>query len=268
MPFSAGRKTRYPIASVDNALRLLVLLAEGRALRLTDAANELGIAPSTAHRLLAMLEAYGFARRHATRAYVAGAALATATSAATRERTLAEQAQPVLDALGRTYDETIFVAVLDDDGARFIAGRESRLALRVGGLIHQTFPAHATASGKVLLAALTRRQLRARYPDETLPLLQSRTIATRAALEAELDIVRTRGHAISLESNAPGVSAIAVPVRVGDGVAALTLVAPSIRFDVRALESTLPALRRAAQRIARDAQPALPYASRARSGET
>jgi len=50
----------YPIESVDNALRLLLLLAEQPRIRLTDASNYLGVASSTAHRLLAMLQYRGF----------------------------------------------------------------------------------------------------------------------------------------------------------------------------------------------------------------
>jgi IclR family transcriptional regulator, acetate operon repressor len=49
------KKPMYPIEAVDNALRLLQLLRDGGKLRLKEAAAELGVAPSTAHRLLAML---------------------------------------------------------------------------------------------------------------------------------------------------------------------------------------------------------------------
>ena len=45
----------YPLQSVDNALRLAQLLQTEGSLRLTDAAARLNVAPSTAHRLLAML---------------------------------------------------------------------------------------------------------------------------------------------------------------------------------------------------------------------
>ena len=51
----------YVLESVDNALRLQQMLRDGGALRLKDAARELDIAASTAHRLLAMLVYRGFA---------------------------------------------------------------------------------------------------------------------------------------------------------------------------------------------------------------
>ena len=48
------KRPTYSIEAVDNALQLLQLLRDGGTLRLKDAAAELGVAPSTAHRLLAI----------------------------------------------------------------------------------------------------------------------------------------------------------------------------------------------------------------------
>ena len=52
---SATGVPQYPIESVDNALKVLLLLGERNELRLTDVAEYLHVATSTAHRLLAML---------------------------------------------------------------------------------------------------------------------------------------------------------------------------------------------------------------------
>src|SRR5258708_33978546 len=65
-------KPTYLVESVDNALRLLQMLRDLGVLRLTDAAQELGIAPSTAHRLRAMLVYRGFAVQHEKRGYHPG----------------------------------------------------------------------------------------------------------------------------------------------------------------------------------------------------
>ena len=69
------KRPTYSIEAVDNALQLLQLLRDGGALRLKDAADELGVAPSTAHRLLAMLVYRGFAVQDETRRYVPGPAM-------------------------------------------------------------------------------------------------------------------------------------------------------------------------------------------------
>ena len=67
----------YPIESVDNALQLLLLFREQSSLRVADASRTLGVAPSTAHRLISMLQYHGFVTQDPrTKAYRAGAALA------------------------------------------------------------------------------------------------------------------------------------------------------------------------------------------------
>ncbi len=49
----------HPISSVDNALRLLVILRDREEIRVSEASTEFGVARSTAHRLLAMLHSHG-----------------------------------------------------------------------------------------------------------------------------------------------------------------------------------------------------------------
>ena len=68
-------KPAYTIESVDHALRLAVLLREEGPLRVSEAAARLGVARSTAHRLLAMLVYREFAVQEADRRYVAGPVL-------------------------------------------------------------------------------------------------------------------------------------------------------------------------------------------------
>ena len=67
----------YPIESVDNALQLLLLFREQSTLRVADASRTLGVAPSTAHRLISMLQYHGFVQQDPrSKAYRAGTALA------------------------------------------------------------------------------------------------------------------------------------------------------------------------------------------------
>src|SRR3954447_22353858 len=67
---ASGPTPQYPIVSVDNALKVLLLLAERTELRLTDVSDYLGVASSSAHRMLAMLLYPGFVRQDPkTKAY-------------------------------------------------------------------------------------------------------------------------------------------------------------------------------------------------------
>jgi DNA-binding IclR family transcriptional regulator len=164
---------------------------------------------------------------------------------------LARIAQPALEELGRAYQETVLLGVLDAGGVRFIAGRESELLLRVAGHFDQVFAPHASASGLVLLASLTSKELLMRYPAERILSSQSRAIAKRSELERELKQVRANGYAIVSETTAPGVSAIAVPVVDASGttIAALTLIAPTSRYPVKKLLGCVRPLQKTASRI-------------------
>ena len=68
-------KPSYALDSVDNALLLVQMLRDQGRLRVRQAAEDLGIAPSTAHRLLAMLVYRDFARQDEHRCYVPGPGL-------------------------------------------------------------------------------------------------------------------------------------------------------------------------------------------------
>ena len=94
----------YAITSVDNALRLIKLLQRNQTLRVTDAAAEIGVALSTAHRLLAMLCYRGFATRGGEHRYLPGPALLAADIAATREGNLRRRAQPFIEHLNAQTD--------------------------------------------------------------------------------------------------------------------------------------------------------------------
>src|SRR5580692_2486531 len=66
----------YPVRSVDHVLQLLLMLKRDGLLRVSDAAAELGVAKSTAHRLISMLRFRGFVEQAADRTYRVGSALA------------------------------------------------------------------------------------------------------------------------------------------------------------------------------------------------
>ena len=61
----------YAIASVDHALRVAVMLQLEDGLTVSEVAERLGVARSTAHRLLAMLVYRDFAVQNDDRVYLA-----------------------------------------------------------------------------------------------------------------------------------------------------------------------------------------------------
>jgi IclR family acetate operon transcriptional repressor len=222
------------LRSVENALRVLTLLLNGRSLRVTDVAAELGIARSTAHRLLTTLRAYGFAAQGANRQYRAGSALSKVE--------LAPRLRPTLEALALEVNETVHLMVLEGLNIRFIDSIEAQRTLRVGPRIGVTLPAHLTSGGKVLLAGLKQSAIDALFADQ-----YQRGGIDRDSLNAVLAEVREKGYASNIEESEIGVCAVGAAIRdpFGLPLAAVAIAAPSARTssaDLRRLGETVRAV--------------------------
>ncbi len=224
----------YPIASVDNALRLLLLFREQPRLRLTDACKYLGVAHSTAHRLLAMLAYHGFVQQEAgSRAYIAGPALIEVGLAVVGTLSVRDQARPLMEELAAELEETVHLGVLDGNQVRYVDAIESERALRVSARTGSLIPAHCTSLGKALLALQTDNQVAALYPATSEPFAAPtrKSITTSAELAAELKRVRTRGYAINSGESEEGVGSVAVTFHDFAGrPAALAVAAPTSRL--------------------------------------
>src|SRR3954454_17911889 len=100
--------------SVDNALRLLELIGQRQALRVAEAADLLGVARSTAHRLLAALRRRGFVLQDRPNgAYRPGPALVEAGLAAFSRIDIRRVARPGLEDVREQTQETVSLAVLE-----------------------------------------------------------------------------------------------------------------------------------------------------------
>ena len=224
---------QYPIESVDNALKILLLLGERKAIRLTDASKYLGVASSTAHRLLAMLQYRGFVRQNTdTKAYEPGPALSSVAFALMRQVDVRARAHPVLERLSSAVGETVHLGRLDGTSVFFVDSVESARAVRVGSRLGLSLPAHCTSTGKALLSTFDPAALHLLYPRERLVKVTEHSITTRTALEAELAQVRARGFATSTEESEEGVASVAT--FLGDfagAMYALNVSAPTTRMS-------------------------------------
>ena len=151
----------YAIASVDHALRLATMLQLEGTLTVADAAERLGVARSTAHRLLQMLVYRDFAVQDGARAYHAGPVLQLAEHSRSQTSLLRAAALPQMRRLSEVLDESVNLTVRIGGTVRFIASVESRQALRVGSREGMVFPAYRTSGGLLLLAELPADQVAA-----------------------------------------------------------------------------------------------------------
>ena len=119
----------------------MLLFAEQPRIRLTDASSYLGVASSTAHRLLAMLQCRGFVRQELpSRASVPGGALGTIAAAVVKQPNVPALARPVLERLNRELAETIHLGRFDGDQVRYLDSIESGQAVRVASRVGRLVP--------------------------------------------------------------------------------------------------------------------------------
>jgi IclR family acetate operon transcriptional repressor len=241
------------LTSVDNALCLLQLVAERQALRVSEAADLLGVARSTAHRLLSALRRRDFLMQDKPNGvYRPGPALHAIGMAAISRIDIRRIAQPVLEQLRDQTRETTSLAILEGTMSRFIECYEGLSAVRVGSRTGIVRYAHASAIGKAMLAALPDAELSRRYPDEELPAATPFSITTRHQLMLELAQVRRQGYALNWEESSDGVSAVAVAVldAAGAPLAAVSVAVPSMRTGtITGIRALAPDVLRAAEVI-------------------
>lgn len=225
-------KPPYSIDSVDNALRILQTLRDSGQVRVSDVAAELGIARSTAHRLLAMLVYRDFAVQAEDRSYRPGPAIAAEPLRGEPAQRLRQAMRPHMEELCDQVAETINLVVRLGTQTRFLHTVESAQVLRVGDRQGTVLPAWKTSGGKALLAELPDVQLTALLRGAAGRPPEGMTAAERRSLVNELRLVRDQGYAENIQESESGVCAIGLCLRdkTGDPVAALSVSAPSVRY--------------------------------------
>jgi DNA-binding IclR family transcriptional regulator len=225
--------TAYAVGSVDAALKLLLLLDARGRVRVSDAAAFLGVAPSTAHRLLGTLREHGFVEQDGgSREYLLGPTIVRLGLSALSRVNIRDVARPHIERLSEETGETIHIGVLRGPKVLFVDSVESSRALRVSSRLGALMWAHCTSLGKAMLAQLPPRELRQLFPQEALPTLTQRSTSTRTRLTTELRAVRARGYAVNRGEGEDGVGSVGVAIHDGQGrpVAAICAAAPLPRL--------------------------------------
>jgi IclR family acetate operon transcriptional repressor len=237
------RKTTSGLESVDNALQVLLMLADRDRVRVSDIAAELGIALSTAHRLLSTLRSRGFVEQGRDRSYARGPAFARLAGHPELTRPLPDLALPHLERLRDRVQETSHLSVLEGSDMCFLVSVESDQVLRVGSRVGTRLPAHLTSGGKALLAMLSPEELAGRFPPFGLASLAGPEDDVDQ-LRRELAGVARRGYGVNRGESERGVAAVGVGLVSPHGVplGALSVSLPTVRLSGARLREMVEAL--------------------------
>ena len=222
------------------------MFRDQESVRVSQAAADLGVARSTAHRLLTLLLSYGFvAQDHASRAYGPGPRLVELGLSVARTTDILGVMHPFLERLSQAVDETVHLMVLEGNSCRFVDSVECSHALRVTARVGVAIPAHATSGGKALLAELSEPELRRLYPKRQLRTPTPVTVSVRDDLLKQLEQIRRQGYAINRGESTTGITAVAMVQRTASGSvpAAVAVSAPDARLTDERLPAVIVALK-------------------------
>lgn len=198
------------VQSVASALDVLDCFATDSELGITEIARRIGVAKSTAHRLVTTLTSRGLLERSADqRRYRLGMHTFALGQLALERNTIRSRALPTMQQLQRMTGATVHLSVWEGAEVVYLErllGRNCAELMSVG----RRFPSHCTSSGKVMAAyspSFEHARTVAGFPRFTAASIHD----TREYLSA-LDRVRVQNYATNVEEAVDGYSSVAAPI--------------------------------------------------------
>ena len=222
------------IQALDRAFLILDIIADaGGEAKLTEIASIAGLNVSTCHHLISTLHNWGYVARGAnSRSYVLGSRILHLSAACLRQVDLPRRAQSFVDRLNDQTREAVQLAIMQDTNLVNVLHREARHAVRVdAGLGGNSNAAHATATGKAILAWLPPTELDRIVADKGLTAFTPHTITDIEQLKEDLRLTRRNGFAIDREEFQLGVICLGAAIRdhAGAVVGSISVSSPVFR---------------------------------------
>jgi IclR family transcriptional regulator, acetate operon repressor len=215
--------------AIDRAAQLLVRVVESaRAPSIGELAEREGLPKSTTSRLVAALERQGLVQRLGDRGRLRPGPVLLRYASRDGAGTLVELAGPSLRRLAEASGETINLAVPGPGGVEHLAQEDTEHLVGVTDWVGRRVPFELAANGKCFLAYAGQDS------------------------SAELQQIRARGYATSVDELEVGLSALAAPVfgPGGDAFAALSISGPTNRLTSERIAQLAPLLMEEATRLA------------------
>lgn len=246
--------SKYTIDALLRGLKILSLFShETPSLSLTDIVKSTGINKTTVFRMITTLEDAGYlVRNPETRRYHPGVKVLQLGFTAISDLDVRQVARPYLEQLSQQVGETVSLSVLDGMEIVYIDRVRNRQIVGVVLGMGSRLPAHCASMGKAMLAHLPPAELQRRLDQVELKPCTPKSLADKAALRADLAVVRRRGFAINDEELEIGLRAVAAPIWDSSGqvVAAANITGSAAMISQERLINELaPAVRDTARKI-------------------
>ena len=249
----AGDRQRAGIQSLGRAFAILEEVARHRdGIGLADLSKRVGLHNSTAFHLVKTMVSLGYIRQEKdSKRYRVGRPLFALAASSLDEIEMVNLATPILEELSRETGESGHFAVRMGDSVIVVARTSSPGAFQLTDRVGVVRPAHCTALGKIVLAALRPDQLQRFVERVELKPSTEKSITEVPLLLREIEEVRRSGIAFDDGEFNAEVRCVAVPVRdfTGNVVGALGISGPVWRLTIQALQSRSKIVQAAADRL-------------------
>jgi IclR family pca regulon transcriptional regulator len=227
---------------------------EHAALSLSDVARSARIPAATARRCLLTLEESGYVTRNG-RSFLLRPKVLELGAAYLESMNIEQVTRTHLEQLARTTSDSAALCVLDGVEIVYLARTSVRTLVRLEAHVGSRFPAHATSTGRVLLAGVSEERLQHYFESARLEALTEHTVTEPARLRALIEECRRSGYSAVQDELAYGVIALAVPVldKHGRVVAALNSSSHSRRISrSKLVRERLSMLQQVSRQISND----------------
>lgn len=248
---TTGNTSGTPKTKKDRASEGMAGLAKGLAiieafgehhehLSVASAASITGISRASARRCLLTLTETGYLLHEGSK-FKPTPRMLRLGAAYYESASLPQLAVPHLETARDILNESISLAILEEDHAVFIARAEAERIISSLAKLGGRLPAYASATGRVLLAALPPKQLKAYLSSVDLKKLTPKTIVDKRQILDRIETVKHDGFEISNDELEEGIISMAVSVKdkSGDTVAAMSMSASSARISAEQLHQTI-----------------------------
>jgi IclR family pca regulon transcriptional regulator len=166
---------------------------------------------ATARRCLLTLEELGYVTRNG-RQFLLRPKVLELGAAYLESMNIESLTKTHLEELARNTGDSAALCVLDGAEIVYVARASIRTLLRLEAHVGSRFPAHATSTGRVLLAGLSAERLERYFAMAKLEALTDRTVTDPIKLRQLIEDCRRTGYSAVEDELAYGVVALAVPV--------------------------------------------------------
>lgn len=239
------------ISSLAKGLRVLELLAEKQALKVSDVARHLGQNRAASHRFLATLKQLGYVEKDENDRYrLTFRVLELGMKVANRNEIL-RIVRPYMNEISLAFNETVNLGYFDGRDILHLDKIDSKEVLRMDSELGSRAPAYCTALGKMLLALLPVEEREEYIQKRRLVSHGPNTITSRKQLRQEIQRVRERRYAVDDEELAPGLRCVAAPVfdHTGRAVYAISVSGPAVRMTLERIGRIQPRLSSVCEQI-------------------